>query len=88
MGSKFPQPPPTDGREAKPSAPPPKVAPVGLHRRYNVTNDFWSFLGDAIRERIGEENDSPDIEGTDEDRIKAFRAMVDAAIAAEEARKP
>ena len=53
-----------------------------------LLDDFWSFLCDAIRERIGEENDSPDIEGTDEDRIKAFQAMVDAAIAAEEARKP
>lgn len=51
-----------------------------------LLDDFWRFLGDAIRERIGEENDSPDIKGTDEDRIKAFRAMIDAAMAAEKAR--
>lgn len=53
-----------------------------------LLDDFWCFLGDAIRERIGEENDSPDIEGTDEDRIRAFRAMIDAAMAAEKAMKP
>lgn len=53
-----------------------------------LLDDFWCFLGDAIRERIGEENDSPDIEDTDEDRIKSFRAMIDAAMAAEKARNP
>ena len=51
-----------------------------------LLDDFWCFLGDAIRERIGEENDSLDIEGTNEDRIRAFRAMIDAAMAAEKAR--
>jgi len=53
----------------------------------NVLDDYWSFLGDAIRKRIGEENDSPDVEGTDEDKLEAFRAMVDASIAEEEKRK-
>ena len=51
-----------------------------------LLDDFWSFLGDAIRERIGEENDSPDMEGTDEDKLAAFRAMIDEAMAAEKAR--
>jgi hypothetical protein len=46
----------------------------------NVLDEFWSFLGDAIRERIGEANDTPDVEGTDEDKLKAFRAMVDEAM--------
>ena len=46
----------------------------------NVLDDFWNFLGDAIRERIGEENDTPDEEGTDEDRLKAIRALIDEAM--------
>ena len=49
----------------------------------NVMNDYWQFLGDAIRERIGEENDSPDEEGTDTDKLKAFRRMIDEAIVAD-----
>lgn len=52
-----------------------------------LLDDFWCFLGDAIRERIGEENDSPDIEETDDDKLTAFRAMVDEAMAIEKARK-
>lgn len=52
----------------------------------NVLDDFWNFLGDAIRDRIGEENDSLDVEGTDEDKINAMRAMLDEAIAAEKSR--
>lgn len=53
----------------------------------NVLDDYWNFLGDAIRKRIGEENDDPDVEGTSEDKLEAFRAMVDASIAEEEKRK-
>lgn len=51
-----------------------------------ILDDFWCFLGDAIRERIGDENDSPDIKGTDDDKLTAFRAMIDEAMAAEKAR--
>lgn len=46
----------------------------------NVLEDYWCFLGDVIRERIGDDNDSPDVEGTDEDKLKAFRRMVDEAM--------
>lgn len=49
----------------------------------NVFEEFWDFLGDAIRERIGEENDSVDVEGTDADKLTAFRRMVDAAMDAD-----
>lgn len=52
-----------------------------------VLDDFWCFLGDAIRDRIGEENDDVDEEGTDEDKITAMRAMIDEAIAAEKGRR-
>lgn len=46
----------------------------------NILNEFWNFLGDAIRERIGDENDSPEMAGTDEDKLTAFRMMVDKAM--------
>lgn len=49
----------------------------------NVLDDYWSFLGDVIRRRIGEENDDPDVEGTDEDKLEAFRSLVDASMAEE-----
>lgn len=49
----------------------------------SILDDFWNFLGDTIRDRIGDENDSPDVEGTEEDRVKAMRRMIDAAMEAE-----
>ena len=53
----------------------------------NVFNDIYCFIGDAIRERIGEENDSLDVEPTSDDMLAGMRAMIDASIeAAQKAR--
>ena len=52
----------------------------------NVYNDIYCFIGDAIRKRIGEENDSLDVEPTNDDMLAGMRAMIDASIEAEKAR--
>ena len=49
-------------------------------------DDFWNYLGDAIRERIGEDNDDGSDEGTPDDRLTAFRNMIDDAIKTEKER--
>lgn len=46
----------------------------------NVFNDVYCFIGDAVRKRIGEENDSINVEPTDADLLNGFRAMIDASI--------
>ena len=45
----------------------------------NVLDDYDTFLGDVLAERCGDVVPD-DIEDTDDDRIQAFRRLVDAAI--------
>jgi len=47
----------------------------------NVLDEFWSYLGDAARDRVGDDAyAADDFEASDEDKLEAFRRMVDAAI--------
>ena len=49
-------------------------------------DDFWHYLGNVIRQRIGEDNDDGSDEGTPDDRMTAFRNMIDDAIKTEKER--
>ena len=47
----------------------------------NVLDEYWSYLGDASRDRVGDDAFSADdFEPSDDDKVEAFRRMVDAAI--------
>lgn len=47
----------------------------------NVSNWYWDFIGDAARDRVGEDAYScDDFEASDEDKLEGFRRMVDAAM--------
>ena len=47
----------------------------------NVVNDYHDFLGDAARDRVGEDEYClDDFEANDTDKLEAFRRMVDASM--------
>jgi len=51
----------------------------------NVLDDIWSYVGDAVVERVGlEEYARDDFEPTDDDKLEGFRRLIDAAIDATE----
>jgi hypothetical protein len=47
----------------------------------NVLDEFWCYLGDAARDRVGEAvYCRDDFEANDTDKLEGFRRMIDAAI--------
>lgn len=47
----------------------------------NVLDDWWTYLGDVCRDRVGDDAyAADDFEASDDDKVEAFRRMVDAAI--------
>lgn len=47
----------------------------------NVLQDFYEYLGDVLAER--HEIVTEDLEATDDDKLEAFRRLIDAAMEAE-----
>jgi hypothetical protein len=46
----------------------------------NVLDDFYSYLGDVICERRGRDNYHIDTQETDDEKLEAFRRLVDASM--------